>query len=295
MLKAAVQSVVAQGYPNYEHIIVDGGSTDGTLEFVKTQPQIKFICEPDHGMYDALNKGLELANGEIIGFLNTDDLYAEDVFAVVAHQFERHAVFAVAGGASIFREKNVGDIEIVGRYSPRARSLLEDSTIRSNYFNAWFFHASVFKKIGKFDMTYRVAGDRDFMLRFCLSGLEYTAVDNLIYQYRWHSESLTFDDTGDKRELVAREHLWMTGAYLQRKLPSTARKLLIQLQTREALEMADRSMKKHDYQNAVGYFFESVKFDVVWLLRFLWLKALNIAIWPVRVGWRVYKKWLISG
>ncbi|MEW6402815.1 MAG: glycosyltransferase [Chloroflexota bacterium] len=53
-------------------MIVDGGSTDNTLEFVKTQPQIRFICEPDRGMYDALNKGLALTSGHVIGFLNLE-------------------------------------------------------------------------------------------------------------------------------------------------------------------------------------------------------------------------------
>lgn len=296
LLEYAIQSVLRQNYPEYEHIIIDGGSTDNTADIVsKYDHHIRFLRGSDRGMYDALNKGLDLAEGEIIGFLNTDDIYADGVFSIVAQEFEKHPVSAVAGGATIFREKDSGEIEVVGTYSPRERSLLEDSTIRSNYFNAWFFHRSVFEKVGKFDIAYRVAGDRDFMLRLCLSGSEYAVVDQLIYQYRWHTGSLTFDDTGDKRELVAREHLWMTGLYLQRRLPRTARKLLVELQIREALEMADRSMKRQEYRQALGYFFESVKFDAVWLVRSLGRNVLRIAAWPVRMGRRAYKKWLVSG
>ncbi len=76
MIGQAVGSVIKQNYFPVEHIIVDGGSTDGTLDLLAQFPHLKVVSGPDNGMYDALNKGLKLAHGEIIGFLNTDDLYA---------------------------------------------------------------------------------------------------------------------------------------------------------------------------------------------------------------------------
>ena len=80
MIREAVESILVQDYPSMEHIIIDGGSTDGTLSILKQYPPLKIRTEPDNGIYDALNKGLGIANGEIIGFLNTDDFYTQDTF-----------------------------------------------------------------------------------------------------------------------------------------------------------------------------------------------------------------------
>src|SRR5512141_2296726 len=85
MLDACIKSVLSKNYPNFEHIVVDGGSTDGTLDLLKKYSHIYMVSGPDQGMYDALNKGLALATGDIVSFLNTDDLYGEDVFHSVAN------------------------------------------------------------------------------------------------------------------------------------------------------------------------------------------------------------------
>lgn len=250
MLKAAVQSVIAQGYPNYEHIIIDGGSTDGTLEFIKTQPQIKFICEPDRGMYDALNKGLALANGDVIGFLNTDDLYAEGIFNAVMEIFDDPNILAVAGKADVFFDGAKVKSGIKLHYSPAEQSLLE-STIRGNYFNAWFFRTTVFDLVGGFNPAYKIAGDRDFMLRVALKHIVYKIIDQLAYLYRSHAGSLTFDHSNDKQKLSASELLEMSKHYLEHQnLTPTERRLIVQLHTQESLALA---RWQEGFGNIVGY------------------------------------------
>ena len=99
----AIESVLKQDYSPIEHIIIDGGSTDGTLDLLAQYPHLKVVSGPDNGMYDALNKGLKLAQGEIIGFLNTDDLYAPDMLKEIAGYFSNAEVEAVAGRAGVFR------------------------------------------------------------------------------------------------------------------------------------------------------------------------------------------------
>lgn len=268
-LETALQSVVAQNYRDCEHIIIDGGSTDETEQIVRNFPGINFVRGPDQGMYDALNKGLEIATGEIIGFLNTDDLYAEQIFPVIAPKFEDAMVMAVAGRAIVFSESIDGKPEISDKYSPNDRSLLECSTIGSNYFNAWFFRRSVFDQIGNFNADYKIVGDRDFMLRFALNNLRYEIINDLVYQYREHEDSLTFDKDGQKREWSADEHLAMTSNYLaDHDVSEAARQLLIQLRTLETVDMAARSIWMWNYKKFIHYSREGFKYNFTWLLSF---------------------------
>jgi glycosyltransferase involved in cell wall biosynthesis len=269
MITGAIESVLAQGFQRFEHIIVDGGSTDGTLEILKQYPHLKVISELDQGMYDALNKGLDASHGEIIGFLNTDDLYAENFFPVIARKFDDGEIMAVAGRAIVFSEAADGKTAIVDNYSPEDRSLMENLTMGGGFFNAWFFRRSTFDRIGKFNTSYKIVGDRDFMLRFALSNLRYTVINDLVYKYRQHEDSLTFDKNGQKRQWSADEHLAMTAFYLDnQELSGLARKLLIQLRTLETVDMAARSMWMGKYKNFVHYMVEGFRYNRAWPLRF---------------------------
>jgi glycosyltransferase involved in cell wall biosynthesis len=270
MLESAVQSVLAQGYSNYEHIILDALSTDGTAELVAKYPHIHFFSESDHGMYDALNKGIERSTGEIIGFLNTDDLYPKDIFFEVAEGFADAQVMAVAGRAIVLERLLEEEPVVVEEYSPDHKSLLEDSTIGSNYFNAWFFHRSVFEKIGGFNIDYRIIGDREFMLRFALNGLNYVTIDKVTYHYYQHAGSLTFDKAGQKLEQSALEHLKMTDSYLpDSNLSGQARKLLIRLRTRNSVEMAARSLGTLKAKDFIFYVVDGTEHDIAWIPEFL--------------------------
>lgn len=94
-LKRAIESVLLQAYENFEHVVVDGGSTDGTLELLQQYPHLKWISEPDRGQSDAMNKGVALANGDIIVMLNCDDYFAPAAFLSVTPLFEQGAKFVV--------------------------------------------------------------------------------------------------------------------------------------------------------------------------------------------------------
>ena len=89
-IEDTIQSVLIQNYPNFEHIIVDNCSTDGTVEILKKYPFLKWISEPDKGQTDALNKGFRKATGDIIAYLNSDDQYCPGVFLTVADYFLEH-------------------------------------------------------------------------------------------------------------------------------------------------------------------------------------------------------------
>ena len=270
MIAQAVESVLAQGFAAFEHIIVDGGSTDKTLDILARYPHLKVISSADAGMYDALNKGLEIATGQGIGFLNTDDFYAENIFSAVAHEFDSPGVMAVVGHAIVFSEGPAAEMKILDSYDPSGASLMESLATGGAYFNAWFFRRSVFDQIGQFNSAYKIAGDREFMLRFALQALPYTAIPELVYKYRMHPDSLTFDKTDQKRARSADEHLKMTGIYLaDQNLPARARSLLIQLHTLETVDMAARSLWMRKPGSFRDYVRQGLKYNPAWPLSFV--------------------------
>src|SRR5260370_131957 len=115
-LAEAIESVMAQRFPHIEHIVVDGGSTDRTLEVLRRYPHVRVISGPDRGMYDALNKGLTLARGDIIGVLNSDDCYAADALAPIGETFRDEDTMALVGEAGFFLESGLNTHEWVDRF-----------------------------------------------------------------------------------------------------------------------------------------------------------------------------------
>lgn len=102
MISTAIESVLAQNDPSVEHIIVDGASSDGTAEVLARYGHLRVVSEPDGGVYEALNKGIALARGEIIGQLNSDDFYEPETFGRVIELFrERPEIDAVSAGANV--------------------------------------------------------------------------------------------------------------------------------------------------------------------------------------------------
>lgn len=107
-----VESVLHQGYECIEHIIVDAGSQDETVDILRSYPHLKWVSEKDEGQADALNKGLLMATGDIIGWINSDDYYADDILKQVAEVFADPAVQWVIGDISLFDEASGEFVEI---------------------------------------------------------------------------------------------------------------------------------------------------------------------------------------
>ena len=162
----AIESVLSQDYPDIEYIVIDGKSTDGTIEVIKRYKEriSLFISEPDQGMYDAMNKGLELATGDIIGILNSDDFYEnKQVISQIAREFQTKNVDLVFGDLVYVNPDNLTKIV---RYYSSAKS-------HPNKF-AWgwmpahptcFLKRQVYQKYGNFKTDYQIASDYEFLTR----------------------------------------------------------------------------------------------------------------------------------
>jgi glycosyltransferase involved in cell wall biosynthesis len=189
----AIESVRHQDHPDVEHIVVDGGSTDGTLDLLARYPGVSVSSEPDGGIYDGLNKGIARANGDVIGFLNTDDVYEPDVFAAVAETFDdRPEVDAVVGGATIYRQPSSGErLTLMSFAAVAPGELLQRATCGAPIFNAWFFRRHLFGRLGNFDTRYLYVADRDFLIRMALQACQYANLDRSVYHYRMHPGSVT--------------------------------------------------------------------------------------------------------
>jgi glycosyltransferase involved in cell wall biosynthesis len=272
LIGQAIESVIHQEDAPVEHIVMDGGSTDGTLDVLAQYSHLKVVSGTDQGMYDALNKGIEIAKGNVIGFLNSDDLYVENTFSEILQIFKDEHILAVVGNAIVFSETSDKTRNILSRFSSEnIKSLLELSTSSGPFLNAWFFRKSLFARLGNFNSNYRIVADRDLMLRLALNGVEYTKFNKVVYMYRQHFGSMTFDPTEEKIERIVHEHIFMTNLFLEQDgIPKQARKLIRDIRTRNTLEMAIRSLKKLNLQKFSFFFLRGTEYDVFWFFKFIY-------------------------
>ena len=166
-LRTCIDSVLAQGYPDLEYIIVDGGSTDGTQDIVRSYGEAidVFISEPDEGLYDAMNKGIARASGEIVGLLNADDFYAaDDVLHKVMPHFADPEVDSVFGDLVYVEEE---DHDRVVRYFP-GRGFHHHQMRRGLMppHPTFFARRKLYEQYGHFDTHFSICADFDLMVRW---------------------------------------------------------------------------------------------------------------------------------
>ncbi len=162
-----LDSVAVQTHPDIEHIVIDGASTDNTTAIVQDRGKhvAHFISEPDRGIYDAMNKGLQLATGELVGFLNADDMFAHpDVVASIARAAQRdpHAD-AVYGDIVYVRADRPDHVLRYWRSGKFTRSKLRFGWMPPH--PSFYLRTDKLAEIGRFDDQLRIAADYDFILR----------------------------------------------------------------------------------------------------------------------------------
>lgn len=177
----ALQSVASQNWPSFEHIVIDGGSSDGTMEVVDrfAAGLSHIVSERDRGIYDAMNKGVALATGDVICFLNSDDAYAHaDVLRKVGELFERTGAEAVFGDVAFFKP---GDSSrVVRRYDSSAFTPARLAYGVMPAHPALFIKREIFARVGPFRDDYVIAGDFEFIARAFSQPLRYEYLNEVL-------------------------------------------------------------------------------------------------------------------
>lgn len=168
-LADAMESVLHQTYTDWEYIIVDGGSTDGTVDLIRRyEPQfggkLKWTSELDHGIYDAMNKGISRATGDVVGILNSDDYYtSEDVLSVIASALSDNRLDAVYGDIHFIHDGKPN--KVVRYYSSRH---FRPFRLRFGFMPAhpsFYVRRSVYEKAGLYNTAYKIGSDFEMMVR----------------------------------------------------------------------------------------------------------------------------------
>ncbi|MBI5680703.1 MAG: glycosyltransferase [Methanobacterium sp.] len=191
-IEDTIKSIINQDYTNIEHIVMDGVSTDNTLDILKKyekQYNLKWVSEPDDGQTDALNKGFEMAQGEIVCWLNSDDVYFDKtVISKVVGNFEKYGDVGIIYGDGVFIDEN-GQILSVYHAVPWF------SFNRLRRYQFFFQPSSFFRKkvvkSHKLDVTINLPMDHEYYLRLVKAGFKFKHVNEILSGYRVHMNTKT--------------------------------------------------------------------------------------------------------
>lgn len=178
-IEQTILSVINQSYPHIEYIIIDGGSTDGTVEIIKKfSNKISYwVSEPDKGIYDAMNKGIQKATGDLIGIINSDDWYENDIINIVAENYSIKNPVIIYG-------------DLVKHNGTKQYNCKPHRPLNQFWMGSVISHPTVFvprifyQKYGIFNTTYRVAADYDLLIRLYRNKLNFQYIPYTISHMR---------------------------------------------------------------------------------------------------------------
>ena len=183
-----LESMLHQTYLNFEYIIIDGKSTDSTMQIIdsyrdKFGPKLKVISEKDKGIYDAMNKGVSYASGDLIGMINSDDWYEEDALENVANEYQRQNLAVFYGMQKLIQNEKEKICWL------KHHQFLDTQMIT---FPTCFITKGVYEKFGNYDLQYRSSADYDFILKLFKSGeVDFISIYKVIAAFRLGGMSAT--------------------------------------------------------------------------------------------------------
>ena len=211
-IEQTIRSVLNQNYTNLEYIVIDGGSTDGTLDIIEKYKDklAYFISEPDKGMYDAIRKGFEHSTGDILAWLNADDIYLPGAFLTVGRVFSEYEDICWVNGRNAYLSPEGSLTQVVPKNAIRTKKDILNGWCRDNLLGflmqeGMFWRKSLMEKAGGLDLRYRYAGDYELWIRFsAYSELAYVNVP--LAAFRARQDNLSSIQFSGYHEEVKRIH-----------------------------------------------------------------------------------------
>ena len=235
-IEEALWSVKNQNDDSTEHLVIDGGSSDGTIDILKSYSSkpgwehLRWISERDEGQSDALNKGFRMAKGNIIGWLNSDDRYRADCFLSVIEGFRKHNEADIIYGdytwidqrACVFRvRREIGFSRLILAYH-RVLYIPTTST---------FFRRRIFDEGNVIDTQFHYAMDYDFFLRLANQGYAFQHIPRLLADFRWHQNSKSGSQS--VKQLTEHDHVAVKNSRLLRRFPDGKLRKIVFLMLRK--------------------------------------------------------------
>lgn len=191
-IKETIESIHSQNYPDLEHLVIDGSSTDNTVEILKQyEHHLRWISEPDSGQANAINKGFRQATGDIVTWLNSDDVYLPQTLRRVADFLTRHPQVDVIYGDYVLID-NEGQVLLRKKEIPFDYNIL---LYGLDYISqpTTFFRRSIFDKVGYLDESLHYGLDWEYWLRIAARGGKFAHIPDYLAATRWHIEAKTLD------------------------------------------------------------------------------------------------------
>ncbi len=209
-IEETIRSVIEQDYPNIEHIVMDGGSTDETVDVLRRYDgRICWVSEPDEGQADAINKGLRIASGEILAYLNSDDAYLPGAFAVVAKQFVAHPdAGLIFGDCQAVTEAGEVYGLIKGHPFDVRRMIMRGEFVPQQ---AAFWSRQTMDAVGEFDTNLHFCMDHDYFIRIGqrFPGV-YVAQPLANFRFHGSSKTMSLQDNHWRESMLVSQRYGMT-------------------------------------------------------------------------------------
>jgi glycosyltransferase involved in cell wall biosynthesis len=195
-LQRCAASVADQEGGIFEHIVIDGGSADGSEEWLARQQHIRSISEKDNGMYDAINKGLQLANGKILAYLNCDEQYLPGTLGLAADYFEKNPQVDMIFGDLLLIRPDGSLLAYRKGYRPRWYYIVTSHLYVLSC--TMFFRRRIIEEGFFFDTAYRAAGDAEFVVRVLRSGFKARHIKRYLAAFTMTGKNLSVDPSAIK-------------------------------------------------------------------------------------------------